>query len=288
MHLYDAPAAVRPASASRSTSCSRGADFGAGFWQLLAGARRARQRIRDHAHHSMAPVWEANHVWLIFVLDRRLDRLSGRVRVDRLDARRPALHRGGRDRLARRRLRAARGHRAAPRELRAIDTRLRGRLDPHAVRARRRRRRDRLRGACRSATPRGDLWSSWLNPTSITDRRARGRDRRPTSRPSTSPPTRARHGDAELERRFRTRALGAGRGRRASLRARRAASCCARRAPALRRARRTATAWPALIVSALAGRRDARARAGGGASSRRATAPALAVAAIVAGWALAQ
>ncbi|MFZ0039787.1 MAG: cytochrome d ubiquinol oxidase subunit II, partial [Solirubrobacteraceae bacterium] len=24
--------------------------------------------IREHAHHSMAPVWEANHVWLIFVL----------------------------------------------------------------------------------------------------------------------------------------------------------------------------------------------------------------------------
>src|SRR3954447_13023205 len=45
-----------------------GADFGAGFWQLTAGRGRAGERIRDHAHDSMAPVWEANHVWLIFVI----------------------------------------------------------------------------------------------------------------------------------------------------------------------------------------------------------------------------
>ena len=45
-----------------------GADFGAGMWQLLAGRGPHAERIRDHAHHSMGPVWEANHVWLIFVL----------------------------------------------------------------------------------------------------------------------------------------------------------------------------------------------------------------------------
>ncbi|HEX3518156.1 MAG TPA: cytochrome d ubiquinol oxidase subunit II [Solirubrobacteraceae bacterium] len=45
-----------------------GADFGAGLWQLLAGGGAAGERVRDHAHESMAPVWEANHVWLIFVL----------------------------------------------------------------------------------------------------------------------------------------------------------------------------------------------------------------------------
>src|ERR1700730_14651480 len=45
-----------------------GADFGAGFWQLFAGRGRRADRIREHAHDSMAPVWEANHVWLIFVL----------------------------------------------------------------------------------------------------------------------------------------------------------------------------------------------------------------------------
>jgi len=41
-----------------------GADFGAGFWQLFA----SDDEIRDEAHHAMAPVWEANHVWLVFVL----------------------------------------------------------------------------------------------------------------------------------------------------------------------------------------------------------------------------
>src|SRR3954471_11767574 len=45
-----------------------GADFGAGFWQLFAGRGPHAGRIREHAHDSMAPVWEANHVWLIFVL----------------------------------------------------------------------------------------------------------------------------------------------------------------------------------------------------------------------------
>src|ERR1700733_9442974 len=45
-----------------------GADFGAGFWQLLAGRDERGERVREFAHHSMGPVWEANHVWLIFVL----------------------------------------------------------------------------------------------------------------------------------------------------------------------------------------------------------------------------
>ena len=46
-----------------------GADFGAGLWTLLAVGRSAQaRRIRDEARHAMGPVWEANHVWLIFVL----------------------------------------------------------------------------------------------------------------------------------------------------------------------------------------------------------------------------
>ena len=45
-----------------------GADFGAAIWQVLAGSGPRAERIREHAHHSMAPVWETNHVWLIFVL----------------------------------------------------------------------------------------------------------------------------------------------------------------------------------------------------------------------------
>src|ERR671927_1043434 len=45
-----------------------GADFGAGFWDLTAvGAQRGR-RPRHLVDESLAPVWEANHVWLIFCL----------------------------------------------------------------------------------------------------------------------------------------------------------------------------------------------------------------------------
>ncbi|MFB7456311.1 cytochrome d ubiquinol oxidase subunit II [Streptomyces sp. NPDC056188] len=45
-----------------------GADFGAGVWDLLAGgAERGRAR-RALIEHSIGPVWEANHVWLIFVV----------------------------------------------------------------------------------------------------------------------------------------------------------------------------------------------------------------------------
>jgi cytochrome d ubiquinol oxidase subunit II len=46
-----------------------GADFGAGFWTLFpARGRVGDKAIADHARHAMGPVWEANHVWLIFVL----------------------------------------------------------------------------------------------------------------------------------------------------------------------------------------------------------------------------
>jgi cytochrome d ubiquinol oxidase subunit II len=45
-----------------------GADFGAGIWTLLSGPGKHGEEVRETAHHSMAPVWEANHVWLIFVL----------------------------------------------------------------------------------------------------------------------------------------------------------------------------------------------------------------------------
>jgi cytochrome bd ubiquinol oxidase subunit II len=44
-----------------------GADFGAGLWELTARGER-NAALRDHTHRAMAPVWEANHVWLIFAL----------------------------------------------------------------------------------------------------------------------------------------------------------------------------------------------------------------------------
>jgi cytochrome d ubiquinol oxidase subunit II len=44
-----------------------GADFGAGLWYMALPGER-RRSLRDHTYHAMGPVWEANHVWLIFVL----------------------------------------------------------------------------------------------------------------------------------------------------------------------------------------------------------------------------
>jgi cytochrome d ubiquinol oxidase subunit II len=45
-----------------------GADFGAGFWDLVAGGPERGERPRAVIDHSIGPVWEANHVWLIFSL----------------------------------------------------------------------------------------------------------------------------------------------------------------------------------------------------------------------------
>jgi cytochrome d ubiquinol oxidase subunit II len=45
-----------------------GADFGAGFWDLVAGGPDRGRRPREVIDQSLGPVWEANHVWLIFAL----------------------------------------------------------------------------------------------------------------------------------------------------------------------------------------------------------------------------
>jgi cytochrome d ubiquinol oxidase subunit II len=45
-----------------------GADFGAGLWALLAGGGERGKRPRALIDWAIGPVWEANHVWLIFVL----------------------------------------------------------------------------------------------------------------------------------------------------------------------------------------------------------------------------
>ncbi len=44
-----------------------GADFGGGVWDLFATGRR-RGRQRELIADSIAPIWEANHVWLIVVV----------------------------------------------------------------------------------------------------------------------------------------------------------------------------------------------------------------------------
>jgi cytochrome bd ubiquinol oxidase subunit II len=45
-----------------------GADFGGGFWSLVAGEGERGRRVRELIDWAIGPVWEANHVWLIFVL----------------------------------------------------------------------------------------------------------------------------------------------------------------------------------------------------------------------------
>src|SRR4051794_11270932 len=45
-----------------------GADFGAGFWDLTAGGAERGAPVRVMIKRTMAPVWDAKHVWLIFVL----------------------------------------------------------------------------------------------------------------------------------------------------------------------------------------------------------------------------
>ncbi len=44
-----------------------GADFGAGVWHLLATGPRAKDQ-RKAVAQAIGPVWEANHVWILFAL----------------------------------------------------------------------------------------------------------------------------------------------------------------------------------------------------------------------------
>lgn len=45
-----------------------GADFGCGFWDLTAGDATSGAHLRHQIDRSIGPVWEANHVWLIYIL----------------------------------------------------------------------------------------------------------------------------------------------------------------------------------------------------------------------------
>lgn len=45
-----------------------GADFGSGLWDLTAGDARRGAPLRTLVDRVIGPVWEANHVWLIYVL----------------------------------------------------------------------------------------------------------------------------------------------------------------------------------------------------------------------------
>jgi cytochrome d ubiquinol oxidase subunit II len=45
-----------------------GADFGGGIWDLLAGSAQRGRAARERIDHSITPVWESNHVWLIIMV----------------------------------------------------------------------------------------------------------------------------------------------------------------------------------------------------------------------------
>jgi cytochrome d ubiquinol oxidase subunit II len=44
-----------------------GADFGGGLWTALASGPRAHEQ-REELFHAIGPVWETNHVWIVFVV----------------------------------------------------------------------------------------------------------------------------------------------------------------------------------------------------------------------------
>jgi cytochrome d ubiquinol oxidase subunit II len=61
---YGVAAALLLAVTAYSTA--GGTDYGAGIWDLLAGRFRHTAEVRALIDHAMAPVWEANNVWLVF------------------------------------------------------------------------------------------------------------------------------------------------------------------------------------------------------------------------------
>jgi len=49
-------------------SVAGGVDYGAGIWDILAGGGAQANRARALIDHAMAPVWEANNVWLVLAI----------------------------------------------------------------------------------------------------------------------------------------------------------------------------------------------------------------------------
>jgi cytochrome d ubiquinol oxidase subunit II len=141
-----------------------GADFGAGFWQLTASGKHA-EGIREHVHNSMGPVWEANHVWLIFVLTvfwtaypKAFGSIASTLGVPLFIAAIGIIFRGA--------AYALRGGATSPRESGLIDTifSISSIITPFALGAA-------IGAIATNRVPVGNaaggLFSSWLNPTSI-------------------------------------------------------------------------------------------------------------------------
>jgi cytochrome d ubiquinol oxidase subunit II len=142
-----------------------GADFGVGFWQLTAGRGRQAEAVREHAHAAMGPVWEANHVWLIFVLTvvwtaypTAFGSIASTLSIPLFIAAVGIIFRGV--------AYALRAGASGPRELGAIDTvfSISSVLTPFALGAA-------VGGIASGRVPVGNAagsqFSSWLNPTSI-------------------------------------------------------------------------------------------------------------------------
>jgi cytochrome d ubiquinol oxidase subunit II len=260
-----------------------GPDFGAAIWQLTAGRDEHGTRLRDLAHDAMAPVWEANHVWLIFVLTimwtaypTAFGSIASTLAVALFVAAIGIIVRG-----------AAYALRSGTRtigEQRRVDTAsaLSSVLTPFALGAA-------IGGVASGRVPVGNaaghLWSSWINPTSVVtgaiavvasaylaavflsaDAVRLGRPR-------------------ELAEAFRARALGSG--VLAGLLAFAGLIVLHEDAHRIYRGLVAGDGLPALIVSALAGAGTLALVAARRYEPARYSA-ALAVAAIVVGWALAQ
>jgi cytochrome d ubiquinol oxidase subunit II len=206
MHIYNVPLAMALAGLALYLALG-GADFGAGFWQLTAGRGHTGERIRDHAHKSMAPVWEANHVWLIFVLTvvwtaypAAFGSIASTLSVPLFIAAVGIIFRGA--------TYALRSGASAGREQRAIDTLfgISSVLTPFALGAA-------VGGIASRRVPvgnaAGDLFSSWINPTSVFVGLLAVASGAYLAAIYLSADAR-RRGDAELERRLRVRALGSG------------------------------------------------------------------------------
>ena len=281
MHLYTLPLIFALIGLALYVVLA-GADFGAGIWQLTAGRGDRAQRIRDHAHESMAPVWEANHVWLVFVLTvvwtaypAAFGSIASTLSIPLYAAGLGIVFRGA--------AYALRSGTRTAREIRAIDTifALSSLLTPFALGAA-------VGGIAAGRVPvgnaTGDLATSWTNPTSIVIGLLSIATSAYLAAVYLSADAR-RLGHGDLEREFRTRALLAG----ALAGGLALGGLAVLHSDAHRLYHRLVSGpgLPALIVSILAGVAALALVWRSRFEPARYTA-ALAVAAIIAGWALAQ
>jgi cytochrome bd ubiquinol oxidase subunit II len=206
MHLYDLPLAFALVGLALYAVLA-GADFGSGFWQLVAGRGERAAEIRDHAHHAMAPVWEANHVWLIFVLTvvwtgypSAFGSIASTLSVP--------LFLGGLGIVLRGGAYALRAGTDSPREQRIVETvfAVSSVLTPFALGT--------VVGGIAServhvGNPGGSLASSWLNPTSLATGLLATASAAYVAAVFLSGDAQ-RHGHRALAERFRLRALSAG------------------------------------------------------------------------------